>query len=129
MPNFTLEGTITDSGSCGGAAGVTSIDLGGECGCGSIPAAVSTGFQRRKLTSGVYTALDVGTGKSVTKGLFLYLNAKQAKVRLTTIGLSGDVVAIVPVDGVAIWTFPALSELKLLEVDGQSVEYLVSGNE
>lgn len=129
-----VTGTITDSPACDGnfPSGVSTVDFGEACcGSGTIPATVSTGIQKRRVTSGSYTALDVGTGKSVTLALFLYLRTNQStKVRLTTVGVSGDVVAVVPVNGLMILQFPTGAELKLLEVDSPgTVEYLACGNQ
>jgi hypothetical protein len=132
MSGITLEGTISMSPGCSGGfpGGVSEIDFGSACGCPDIAAQVATGIQVRKLTAGSYLALDVGTGKSVTKALFLYMRVQSgAKVRMTTVG-SPDVVGVSTLNGILIQQFPPGNELKLLEIDGNgSVEYLASGNE
>lgn len=129
-----LAGTLTlgptvDGGFPGSQGSVDIGNAGGSC--GGIPAGVTTGFQARKMlgTSPTYLALDVGTGKSVSLALFLYLRTRDnTNVRLTTVGPSGDVVAVVPVNGLMMLTFPTGKELKLLEVDGTgTVEYMAAG--
>ena len=95
----------------------------------------ATGILQRSVSTGVYLQL-AGVSSSasdpVTKGDTLYLLTNgPVSFRLTTDdGSGGNVVAVVPVDGFAMWEFPGNKFLKLLEVLGSaSIEYFVSGQQ
>jgi len=94
----------------------------------------ATGVLVRQLASpSSYTTLDgVGSGKTVSKGTFLYVRSVGGPLtlRLTTDdGSGGDVVAVVPIQGPMIIEFPDSNPLKLLEAKGSiGLEYLVTGS-
>lgn len=96
------------------------------------PFGVATGVLTRNVASpAAYLTLSgIGAADTVTKGDVLYFKASGAvDLRLTTDdGAGGDVVAIVPVQGIVILEFSSSKYLKLVEVQGSaSIEYFMSG--
>lgn len=118
--------TVTDSTL---PSGFTSIQFGLRPSKKS--ALVSSGSVRTIASPSSYVALDgVGTGESVTQGNLLYLRSSSAMLlRLTTYSSGGDIVAVLPVDGVFMMEFDRSRYLKLIEVQGTgTVEWLVTGD-
>jgi hypothetical protein len=91
----------------------------------------ATGVLSRTISS-PSAFIDLGEpGNAVTKATFLYLKSDAPlDVRLTTDdGSGGDVVAVVPVEGLCLLEFSSSKHLKLLEVQGSGrLEYFVSGD-
>ena len=95
---------------------------------------VGTGVLTRNLNSGLayVTFPELGGAAAVTKGTFFYMRSDGVvSVRITTDdGLGGDVVAVIPLQGLLILEFPPNLFLKKIEVQGSSkLEYLVTGNQ
>lgn len=95
---------------------------------------VATGVLTRNLNSAaVFLAFpELGGSASVTRATFMYLRTDSPMtLRLTTDdGLGGNVVAVVPVQGLHIAEYPDNKFLKLLEVMGSGkIEYFISGQQ
>jgi hypothetical protein len=93
---------------------------------------VATGVLTQIVASpAVYLTLPgVGTGGVVTKADTFYLKSSgPIDLRLTTDdGAGGDVVSVVPCDGLHLSEFPTSKFLKLIEVQGSAtIEYFASG--
>lgn len=93
---------------------------------------VATGVLTRLVASpAAFVALSgVGSGDTVTQADVLYFKPSgPVDLRLTTDdGVGGNVVAVVPIDGITMIEFPTSKFLKLLEVQGSAtVEYFASG--
>lgn len=109
------------------------LALKGGAGCKAFGSA--TGVQTRNLNSpSAYVVLSgVGPDDTVTRGDTLYVFAPQPiLVRITTDdGVGGDVVSVLPLDGLMILEINQVRYLKLLEAQGacNGVEYFVSGQQ
>ena len=109
------------------------LALKGGAGCKAFGSA--TGVQTRNLNSAnAYVVLSgIGPDDTVTHGDTLYVFVPQPiLVRLTTDdGQGGDVVSVIPVDGLMMIEFNQVRFLKLLEAQGvcNGVEYFVSGQQ
>lgn len=106
------------------------LALKGGAGCKSF--AVATGFLQLNLTAVTYQTLPgIGAVPGVTQADTLYLfSGSPILVRMTIFQSGGDIVSVVPVDGLLIHEFPASSGyLKLLEAQGTAtLEYFASGS-
>lgn len=108
------------------------ISLALKSGAGYKPFAVASGFITLGLNSpSAYVELQgIGGTTGVTHADTLYLFAYQPiLIQLTTDdGSGGDVVSVVPVDGLVVLEFQSTKFLKLLEAKGAAqVEYFASG--
>jgi hypothetical protein len=97
------------------------------------PFNAATGTIQRPVNSpsSFITLSGIGTGDTVTHADTLYFFAySQVTLRLTTDdGAGGDVVAVLPCDGLYVMEFPSAKFLKLLEIEGSAnVEYFASGS-
>jgi len=134
VDSIVLSGTLVKgplgAGDCAFPAGTTTIPFS------SYPiqknAAASFSAAKQVDSPSAFAALDgVGTSETVTQGNFLFLRTTSPfQLRLTTKADSGpDVVAVIPVQGLAIIEFPTGNYLLLLEAKGSgTIEYVVSGN-
>ena len=97
-----------------------------------VPAPASF-YSQKQVTAPAFAALDgIGSGKAVTKAVFLYLRTNgPVQLRITQQPDSGpDVPAIEWVDGTVMKKVPANNYIKLVEILGTAtVEYLAAGNE
>lgn len=95
-------------------------------------APLSTGAMVRSVSSpSSYVQLDgVGTGETITQANTLFVHTTiPMLLRLTTYSGSGDVVSVIPIDGVFIAEFDKSKYLKLVEIQGSGiVEWLISGD-
>lgn len=111
---------------------VLSTALALKGGAGSKPFQVATGFLQLTISNSSYQTLPgIGTAPAVTHADTLYFfSGSPILVRLTTDdGAGGDVLSVIPVDGLVILEFNAQRFLKLLEVLGAApIEYFASGN-
>lgn len=93
----------------------------------------ATGVLQQQIATavGVYAALPaIGTGGVVTKGNTFYFKSNgPVLLRLTTDdGVGGNVVAVLPINGLHIVEFDDTKFLKLAEVSGSAlIEYFASG--
>ena len=95
-------------------------------------AAACTGDQVISVSSpGSYVALPgvAASNSNVTQGTFLFIRTTNLMmVRTTTYNVSGNVVAVEPVNGTKIVEYDPGAYLVLVEVEGSgTVEYLVAG--
>lgn len=93
---------------------------------------VATGVLSQQIASpAAYVALSgIGVGGAVTQADTFYFKASgPVDLRVTTDdGAGGDVVAVIPSDGLAVIETPASKYVKLVEVQGNgTVEYFASG--
>jgi hypothetical protein len=111
---------------CAFPAAITQIAFGS----GGNLLATASSLNAKQITSpAAYVTLDgIGTGETVTQGIFLYARTNQPMtLRMTTQG-APDLVAEVPIYGTTLLQFPQANYLKLLEVKGSgTIEYLVAG--
>lgn len=98
----------------------------------SISAPVSF-YSQKLVTAAAFAELDgIGTGKAVTKALFLYLATNgPCQLRITYQADSGpDIVSVEPLNGTLLKQLPAGNYIKLVEILGTvTVEYFAAGNE
>lgn len=95
---------------------------------------VATGVLTRNLNSAAafLAFAELGANAAVTRGTFLYMRSDAViDVRITTDdGAGGDVVSVIPLQGLLILEFPGSKYLKLLEVQGSGkLEYFISGDQ
>ena len=95
---------------------------------------VATGILTRRLQSPLaFLALpELGGSAAVTRGTFHYMRSDSpVDVRLTTDdGSGGNVVAVVPLQGLSLREYPDNKYLKLIEVMGTgTLEYFVCGQQ
>ncbi len=116
------------SSDCGFPSGVTNIQFGGN----TIPAGVMTGDMVRSVNSAAdYVDLDgVGSDQAVTQATFFFLRTQSPIfVRVTFQPTSGgDIVSVIPVQGVVTIQAPPTNYIKGLEAMGvATIEYFASG--
>lgn len=95
---------------------------------------VATGVVTRQLNSpsSFLTLPELGTDAAVTKGTFMYARCDgPIDMRVTSDdGNGGDVVAVVPLQGLMMVEFPDVKFLKKIEAKGSSkLEYFVCGQQ
>lgn len=130
--SITIQGNLTlgPQGCCDGGlpAGILQLPISvGECGGKAV---ATRAYDVRSLTDAAAFVTLGGVGDIVTQGTTLLVRSNAPiTLRLTTFG-SPDVVAVVPLHGLAIWEFPSSNYLKLLEAKGVAkVEYVVTGQQ
>ena len=135
MGQVRLDGTL-QAGPPNGVAptqdrSILTTALALKGGAGSKPFQVATGILELNIINSSYQALPgVGAAPAVTHAdtLYFFSNSPILLQLTTDDGAGGNVLSVLPVDGLLILEFNASRFLKLVEVLGQAqIEYFASG--